>query len=365
MQGPAPAIPDCLTAQQVVVLETSLGDITVGLQPGVTDLAERAAAGQFGATIVHRINPQKWIELGTTYPNGATKDVLAGPADPGDDIVQGSAQTMPDGALRIHLDGAGSCTAASTVGHVTSGLSVARDIARSTPSAFDDDGTFTPVRPVLIHRAHDGVIEPARMEVGAVTPKVHVRDNATVVLWSHNAGDLLGEATWDVSLPRGWTIDWDPEVRLLPIGFRDWAPNNAGRLDIAYPDWTYTTATVAAPAGATDANLDFALGQARVTVRAVIVAEGQQATTGDQLGIDYVGTFKDGSQFGEGTFQVTLGDGRLFPAMENALVGVGVGDELSVQLPAALAYGFDITANELQHFRGKDLTYSLTVKSIE
>ncbi|MCC5983821.1 MAG: peptidylprolyl isomerase [Rhodobacteraceae bacterium] len=68
-----------------------------------------------------------------------------------------------------------------------------------------------------------------------------------------------------------------------------------------------------------------------------------QAKKGDTVRMHYKGTLDDGSVFdsseGREPLQFTIGAGQIIPGLEQAVEGMGAGDEKTVTIPAAEAYG--------------------------
>ena len=69
----------------------------------------------------------------------------------------------------------------------------------------------------------------------------------------------------------------------------------------------------------------------------------QGARTGDTVRVHYRGTLDDGSVFdsseGRDPLEFTLGSGQVIPGFDVAVTGMSVGDERTVTIPAAEAYG--------------------------
>ncbi|MBI4267490.1 MAG: peptidylprolyl isomerase [Chloroflexi bacterium] len=67
------------------------------------------------------------------------------------------------------------------------------------------------------------------------------------------------------------------------------------------------------------------------------------AGNGDTVKVDYTGTLDDGTQFdssaGREPLQFTLGEGKVIPGFEKAVLGMKVGDAKTVKIPSAEAYG--------------------------
>ncbi len=68
-----------------------------------------------------------------------------------------------------------------------------------------------------------------------------------------------------------------------------------------------------------------------------------QAKVGDTVRVHYRGTFTDGTVFdgtmGDEPFELTLGDEKVIPGFENAIVGMSVGERKTVKVPPEEAYG--------------------------
>jgi len=68
-----------------------------------------------------------------------------------------------------------------------------------------------------------------------------------------------------------------------------------------------------------------------------------QAKAGDTVRIHYTGTLEDGTQFdssrGSEPLEFALGSGQVIPGFDSAVEGMNVGDEKSVTIEAAQAYG--------------------------
>lgn len=68
-----------------------------------------------------------------------------------------------------------------------------------------------------------------------------------------------------------------------------------------------------------------------------------QVKDGDTIKVHYTGKLDDGTQFdssvGSEPLQFTVGSGQIIPGFEEAVMGMGVGDEKTVQIPSGQAYG--------------------------
>jgi peptidylprolyl isomerase len=73
------------------------------------------------------------------------------------------------------------------------------------------------------------------------------------------------------------------------------------------------------------------------------IASAAQAKYGDTVKVHYTGRLQDGSIFSTtsniGPVQLTLGQGRIIPAFENAVVGMRPGESMTANIRAADAYG--------------------------
>lgn len=68
-----------------------------------------------------------------------------------------------------------------------------------------------------------------------------------------------------------------------------------------------------------------------------------QANSGDTVRIHYTGTLKDGREFdsssGRDPLEFTIGENRILKPLEDAVIGMSVGDKATVDIAAADAYG--------------------------
>ena len=76
-----------------------------------------------------------------------------------------------------------------------------------------------------------------------------------------------------------------------------------------------------------------------------------EATSGNKVAFHYTGTLTDGSVFdssdGREPLSFTMGEGQIIPGLEAAVEGLKAGDEKTVTVPAAQAYG-DRDPNAMQ-----------------
>ncbi|NXD32555.1 FKBP4 protein, partial [Spelaeornis formosus] len=75
----------------------------------------------------------------------------------------------------------------------------------------------------------------------------------------------------------------------------------------------------------------------------VTVGDGPIAKTGKRLGMRYIGKLENGKQFDANTsgkaFTFVLGRGEVIKGWDQGLVGMHVGGERRLTIPAPLAYG--------------------------
>ncbi|MFN6944964.1 MAG: peptidylprolyl isomerase [Cytophagaceae bacterium] len=68
-----------------------------------------------------------------------------------------------------------------------------------------------------------------------------------------------------------------------------------------------------------------------------------QAKKGDTVKVHYTGKLKDGNVFDSSAnrepLQFTLGEGKVIPGFEDAVLGMNVGDKETVEIPSEQAYG--------------------------
>jgi FKBP-type peptidyl-prolyl cis-trans isomerase 2 len=78
----------------------------------------------------------------------------------------------------------------------------------------------------------------------------------------------------------------------------------------------------------------------------------QRAKHGDQVTVHYIGTLDNGRIFDQRDddqpLVFTIGSGEIFPALEQDIVGMKVGEVKNIHLPAEQAYGPRLKENLLQ-----------------
>jgi len=112
---------------------------------------------------------------------------------------------------------------------------------------------------------------------------------------------------------------------------------------------------------AEDAAIDAALQNLAASAKAFEDrATGSKASDGDQVVIDFKGSV-DGAPFEGGSaedYPLVLGSNSFIPGFEAQLVGVGVGDEISVDVTFPEGYG-------AKHLAGKAAVFACTVKAVK
>jgi peptidylprolyl isomerase len=85
------------------------------------------------------------------------------------------------------------------------------------------------------------------------------------------------------------------------------------------------------------------LGIFMLTVIAAAGCATAQAKTGDKVQVNYTGKLSDGTVFdtsvGHNPLEFTLGDGKVIPGFEKAVLGMKIGEKKTVTVPASDAYG--------------------------
>lgn len=68
-----------------------------------------------------------------------------------------------------------------------------------------------------------------------------------------------------------------------------------------------------------------------------------QVKKGDTVRVNYIGTLEDGTVFdktaGSGPLEFTVGEGKLIPGFDDAVVGMRTGEKKTVKISSARAYG--------------------------
>ncbi len=91
-----------------------------------------------------------------------------------------------------------------------------------------------------------------------------------------------------------------------------------------------------------DATLQYTMtvtGTVEYSQNDIVVGTGQEATIGSVVTVSYVGTRDDGTEFGSGTFNLTVGGGSVVNGFDRGVEGMKVGGRRSVRFPPRLGYG--------------------------
>lgn len=75
--------------------------------------------------------------------------------------------------------------------------------------------------------------------------------------------------------------------------------------------------------------------------RDVVVGTGAVAAAGQQVSVNYVGSFIDGTQFEANTYSFRLGARTVIPGWDEGILGMRVGGKRQLIIPPDLAYGPD------------------------
>lgn len=82
---------------------------------------------------------------------------------------------------------------------------------------------------------------------------------------------------------------------------------------------------------------------AELVIEDLLVGEGDEATSGQNVTVHYTGTFEDGSEFdssvGRGPFTFPLGAGRVIKGWDLGVAGMRVGGKRKLIIPGDLGYG--------------------------
>lgn len=85
------------------------------------------------------------------------------------------------------------------------------------------------------------------------------------------------------------------------------------------------------------------LGPTNPVQNGTITTETPSTTGDNNVTVEYTGSYLNGTVFdssvGGEPFTFTLGEGRVIPGFENAVIGLAVNESVNVTIPAAEAYG--------------------------
>ncbi len=136
------------------------------------------------------------------------------------------------------------------------------------------------------------------------------------------AQEKAQNSTWDLS---GLELDpEDPNPTLFAMA-SDQSPNDASSLG--------------APMEA-DQSIITSSG---LRITEIVKGEGEEATAGQTVTVNYRGTLEDGKEFdssyGRGPFSFPLGTGRVIKGWDEGVAGMKVGGKRKLVIPPDLAYG--------------------------
>lgn len=82
---------------------------------------------------------------------------------------------------------------------------------------------------------------------------------------------------------------------------------------------------------------------AMLQIEDLVVGEGAEAQDGQNVTVNYRGTFEDGKMFdesyGRGPFSFPLGKGRVIKGWDLGVLGMKVGGKRKLVIPSELGYG--------------------------
>ncbi len=82
---------------------------------------------------------------------------------------------------------------------------------------------------------------------------------------------------------------------------------------------------------------------AELVIEDLLVGEGDEATSGQNVSVHYTGMFEDGREFdssiGRGPFSFPLGAGRVIKGWDLGVAGMRVGGKRKLIIPGDLGYG--------------------------
>ncbi len=377
-------------------LHTNMGDITVLLYDEhapitVGNFAHLAQTGLYNDTKFHRIVSDFMMQGGD--PN--SKD-----DDPSDDGRGGPGYTIPDeirpelrhdkGGL-LSMANSGPDTGGSQFfitfkatpwlddkhtifGEVIDGMDVVRKVDEEA-SSLKPDGVpprkTVVLESVTIHGNPPEFNPPAPrdsemgdgIQADLITPGTWTITNTTdhVLWWIHNGDDA--QTTVDLSFegPDGWVFDaGGSSITLAPAATDQ--QGAGGRY--TYPDWGYGVATVTVPDG-TSGSFEgaFVIDGERFPLNFDVQSTDQAVSAlGHSVTTDYRGYFTDSEeQFDQGQFPLSIGGGRAIPGFDLGLAGHAVGEDVTLVIPPALAYGYH-ASGRLADFNGQWLSFDIQLQ---
>ena len=80
-----------------------------------------------------------------------------------------------------------------------------------------------------------------------------------------------------------------------------------------------------------------------LTITELVLGDGQEATSGTSVSVNYRGTLDDGKEFdssyGRGPFEFSLGAGMVIKGWDEGVAGMKVGGKRKLVIPPELGYG--------------------------
>jgi FKBP-type peptidyl-prolyl cis-trans isomerase FkpA len=85
-------------------------------------------------------------------------------------------------------------------------------------------------------------------------------------------------------------------------------------------------------------------GPAKLEIVDVVVGKGREVVSGDTIGVHYTGTLMSGKKFDSSRdrgkpFEFRVGFGQVIKGWDQGVMGMKVGGQRKLTIPAALAYG--------------------------
>ncbi|MGB1586069.1 MAG: peptidylprolyl isomerase [Thermoplasmatota archaeon] len=356
---------DGFDGDATAVICTNLGPITIQLYPDEAPVTSQnfldlADEGAFDDVPFHRIITGFMMQGGDVTNGDGTggktasgdklpdethpdrphdKAGLLSMANRGGDPTTGSSQFFITFAPTPHLNGKH-----TVFGEVIAGMDVVERVedeagSRSgTPEADVHMTTVIPGTTDVSACPAPPTPTAASIRADAITAGTfHVTATTDEILvWAINDGDEAGEITWDLqradgsAWPEGWSATF-AEPTATVSGQR--AQHTV--LTLTVPEGT---------SGSFDAILATGMSQTPLTID--VALDGQRISQlGDDVRVHYIGTcLADGVVFQEGEigddqFQVIVGDSTTVPGFSYGMLGLQLGEEAVLTLPALLAYG--------------------------
>lgn len=223
---------------------------------------------------------------------------------------------------------------------------------------------------VMLAGCNGDVVAAPRVTIGLITPGTWVVDGSPdyMLVWIHNEMRGSTRVRWDVALadgsplPDGWTVARSRDgADLQPKGSKQTGP--AGP---SYPDWQWSRLSLQLPAGTTPGEhrlrIDSGHGVHEFTLKVNGTAT-RVSRPGDHVVVEYDGRFDhNGTRFDAGDFDTTLGSGGTVTGFDNGLMGLMQGENATLVIPPALAYGYDQTDPSRVKFNGRALRFEVRIR---